>query len=102
MENLANTNTQNQNMEGSNHYKVDTNLNIASHNAERAEFFKVDIKDLAKMLNGTPEEKDDLILALMQENQMLREDNEVIRTIAMKEKCKVSKLEKKLDKAVNS
>lgn len=93
--------TLSRNTNTSSHYKVDSNMNLV-HNSERAEFFRVDVKDLAKMLNGTPEEKDNIILSLIQENQMLREDNEVVRTVAFKEQCRADKLERKLKKVVNN
>ena len=103
MRNLVTTNTKSQNKHLSNtsdHYEVDNNMQL-EFNEERAEFFRVDIKDLSKMLNNSLEEKDTLILKLMQENQMLREDNEVFRTLAMKQQCQLYKLEKKA-KASNS
>lgn len=100
MENLNNTNTQIQN---NNHYSVDSNINIADHNAERAEFFKVDETKIVELLNGKSlEEKDKTILELMQKIQLLEEDNEVVRTVAMKERCQNEVLRRKLNKVSNN
>lgn len=87
----------------SNHYEVDSNINVSTHNEERAKFFKINLEEVANLLNNKSlEEKDKTIVELMEQIQLLKEDNEVIRTVAFKEQCRADKAERKLKKVSNN
>lgn len=82
-----------------NHYEVDNNINVSTHNEERANFFKINLEEIANLINNKSlEEKDKTIVELMEQIQLLKEDNEVIRTVAFKEQCRADRLERKMKK----
>jgi len=83
----------------SNHYEVDNNINVSTHNEERANFFKINLEEVANLINNKSlEEKDKTIVELMEQIQLLKEDNEVVRTVAFKEQCRANRLERRMKK----